>query len=600
MEIKAIREKLNQQAENVCRKLLPDGKKESRRWIVGSLNGEKGRSLSVPLEGHLTGHWQDFSTGERGDLIDLWVQTQGKTLPDALTEIKQYLSISEPSYLKSPKREYKRPAKPNNKPSNTVVNYLTQERKLTVETLKQFKIESDSEYYCLPSYKGDELVSWKKISINRDEKGKKKMFCSPESEPILFGWQALDPTTRVVYLTEGEIDAMSLHQLGFPALSIPFGTGNGEKMRWLESEFSALERFEEIYICFDSDDKGQASVKEYASRLGIDRTFNIKLPMKDANECLKSGYQTTDMINALKEFTDFPLESVKKPKDFLQETIRMFYPTESDLGIPLPFGNGTEFNFRPSELTVWSGTNGHGKSLVLSQIMLDLISRGERVFLASMELKPTISLKRLVRQATAMRQPSEAYIGDVLEWCNEGLLIYDVLGDVTPDKLLESMRQARQRHGVTHFVIDSLMKCGIDPSDYGKQKTFVGQLCEFRSRYDCHIHLVAHVRKGENEHQIPDKLDVSGSSDISNQPDNQIAVWRNKAKEEEGRKPEPDEKKMAMPDGFLIVQKQRNGEWEGRLPVWFDLESNQYLPRSNSRPKRYVQYENSVRLVSNA
>lgn len=585
MEIKELKDRLNRNVESVCRELLPNGKKESRRWIVGNTSGDKGRSLSVPLDGNLAGQWQDFSTGEKGDLIDLWRLNRGKTLPDALEEIQRFLGISQPMGFSTPKRDYKKPVKPSNKSSSSVVKYLTESRGLTLETIKKFGIESDGEYYYMPFYKNGELIMWKKVSINRDEKGKKKMSVSLNAEPILFGWQAIDPNSRYVFITEGEIDAMSLTQLGFPALSVPFGAGNGN---WITSEHSSLEQFEDIYLCFDNDEAGQAHISEFAHQIGIHRCFNVKLPLKDANECLLQGYDNEKMHLALMDYTDFSLDTVKKPMDFLEATINRFYPSEQTSGFPLPFGKKTELRFRPSEITLWTGTNGHGKSLVLGQVLLEMIAHGEKVFLASMELKPDIALHRMTRQATTMSKPSIEYITAIFEWWNENMLLYNVLGDINAEKLLETMVYVRQKYGVTNFVIDSMMKCGIGSDDFKRQKWFISALCDFRAKYDCHVHLVAHLRKGENEYKHPDKLDVSGTADITNMVDNQIIVYRNKAKEENDRKSEPDPKLEGLSDGYLNIVKHRNGEWEGKIHLWFDDESKQFLSYETEKAKRYV------------
>lgn len=51
--------------------LLPHGKKDGAEWRVGSLAGEPGQSLAVRLTGARRGLWCDFSSGERGDALDL-------------------------------------------------------------------------------------------------------------------------------------------------------------------------------------------------------------------------------------------------------------------------------------------------------------------------------------------------------------------------------------------------------------------------------------------------------------------------------------------------------------------------------------------------
>ena len=63
---------LGLQAEAVCRRYLPHGRKHGRYWVAGDLDGARGRSLFVRLGGPgLPGKWTDAATGEHGDLLDL-------------------------------------------------------------------------------------------------------------------------------------------------------------------------------------------------------------------------------------------------------------------------------------------------------------------------------------------------------------------------------------------------------------------------------------------------------------------------------------------------------------------------------------------------
>ena len=53
-------------------------------------------------------------------------------------------------------------------------------------------------------------------------------------------------------------------------------------------------------------------------------------------------------------------------------------------------------------------------------------------------------------------------------------------------------------------MIDSLVKCGVGVDDYNAQKKFVDALCWAAKQHKVHIHLVNHIRKGNNETEIPD------------------------------------------------------------------------------------------------
>ncbi len=107
---------------------------------------------------------------------------------------------------------------------------------------------------------------------------------------------------------------------------------------------------------------------------------------------------------------------------------------------------------------------------------------------------------------------------------------------------------------------------------------------------------MVHPRKGANEFEIPGKLDISGTGAISNQADNCFTIWRNKKKEQkiqehQWRHESPPDDLIKKPDCIWMCDKQRNGSnWEGKLCLWFDQASFQYLNYSGAKPKRYVDF----------
>ena len=125
------------------------------------------------------------------------------------------------------------------------------------------------------------------------------------------------------------------------------------------------------------------------------------------------------------------------------------------------------------------------------------------------------------------------------------------------------------------------MMLDASEEDLDKQSSTVKKLMAFKAEHDCHIHLVAHARKGQDESKAPRKMDVKGSGNIVNQSDNVFSVWRNKAKEENGGSDHD-------PDAILYVDKQRNGEWEGSVPLWYDRVSLAYRDRTQDGFKRMV------------
>ena len=251
--------------------------------------------------------------------------------------------------------------------------------------------------------------------------------------------------------------------------------------------------------------------------------------------------------------------------------------------------------FRPGEVTVWGGANGNGKSLVTGQIALSLCAQGEKVCIASFEMKPAKTLERMGRQFSGFNPDDPAFAGsedamreliDVYEqfrdWTDDKLWLYDQQGTVTAKQVAAVVRYCAKERGITHFFVDSLMKCVASEDDYNGQKMFVDELTSIARDNGIHVHLVHHIRKPADESHKPSKYDYKGTGAITDQVDNVISVWRNKAKEkkkDEGKLVEDKE-----PDALLICDKQRNGEWEGSIGLWFHRESMQYVAGPGDDP----------------
>ena len=82
-------------AEEVCRRYLPNGRRQGRYWTAGDVHGAPGRSLFVRLAPPGTpGKFVDSATGEHGDLLDLVRIASGAgSLRGALAEARAFLAM---------------------------------------------------------------------------------------------------------------------------------------------------------------------------------------------------------------------------------------------------------------------------------------------------------------------------------------------------------------------------------------------------------------------------------------------------------------------------------------------------------------------------
>lgn len=152
-----------------------------------------------------------------------------------------------------------------------------------------------------------------------------------------FGWKkALESGSPRLYITEGEIDAMSLFSVimqknkgtqyegNTPAVvSIPHGAASAS--RDIGKILPELRKhFKEVVLVFDQDDAGRASVEDV---LRIAPDFKVAtVPGKDVNQCVVEGHVKA-LINAVMFKADVPkntrlvyaedlFEAAKKPAEF--------------------------------------------------------------------------------------------------------------------------------------------------------------------------------------------------------------------------------------------------------------------------------------------
>ena len=584
MDITRVKQDLTARAKDVAEYLLPNGIKEQHEWRVGSLGGEKGRSLGVHLSGNKAGVWSDFQSGESGDLIDLWVAVRRIDLSEAIKEASDWLGIARPTPAMQPKKTYLRPAKPKCAvPQGKVRDYLCEIRNIPGHILDAYKIGEQGDIIVFPFLLPDGELAMAKVRKAAD--GEKPKPTAKECEPVLFGWQAIPANCREVVICEGEIDALSWAAYGWPAMSVPFGGGGGNKQQWIESEFERMERFERIYLATDMDKPGEEAATEIAARLGRHRCYRVAMPFKDGNACRMEGVAKEVMDEAIRTANSLDPEGLRKPTDFTGDVIQLFWPTDGvRVGYRTPYGKlGDKLLFRPAEVTLWSGASGSGKSQILSDCTVDWIKQGSRVCISSLEMRAPSTLKRMCKQTTGIDRPTEEAVKTSLQWMSQGLLLYDVIGKASVSALLDVFDYARAKYGCDQFIIDSLMRLGIASDDHVGQEKAIFHLVDWAVSSSIHLHVVAHARKAGAHGGVPETEDVKGASEIGANAFNIVTIYRDRAKEDEIRKLEAQEatrdqaeKLKEVPGVIFNVAKQRTGDFEGKIGLWFDQATYRY------------------------
>lgn len=618
-----IKDMLNQRAEAVCSFLLPAGHRRGHQWTVGDIRNTppkskaQGGSLNIELDGGKVGVWADFAdVGMRGgNLLDLWMKARQVDFKTALHEARDFLGIREDHGLQRPSQSVRKSTPPAPKATSdawalqfTPVNegsvvwkWLTEKRGLQPQTIRAYQVGEKEvrqkegparQCVVFPSYNPQgELVRVK----FRDIAEKAYMPTYPRGgEFTLFGIQAIDPDDQQLYVTEGELDAMAMYDYGFAAVSVPYGAkgigadGQNPNDPWIQHDFDWLEQFVDIVLALDCDKPGAEATAAIAPRLGLHRCRILEFPggRKDANQCLLEKVSYCDLATAIADAADMDPAELKRPSDFRRLVWEEFYPTNGEPpGDPLPWA--MPFRLRPSEVTLWHGYTKHGKTVCLSYLLAWLAKhRHRRNCVASMEIHAAKTVQNMMRQALGAPKPEhEKEFDAALSWMDRWTLIYDCLGEADPDTLFGCFSYAARKYGVSHFVIDSLMKIAMDEEDNKLMKEFMNRVCKFAQEHQVHVHLVAHDKKPDSRHPEekywPTKYQIRGTAHLADLSHNVVCVWRNKNKEATIKEAEAtkDAQEAAMVrqdqekvhDAMLAVQAQRGGDGdEPEKRLWFD------------------------------
>lgn len=291
-------------------------------------------------------------------------------------------------------------------------------------------------------------------------------------------------------------------------------------------------------------------------------------------------------VEDVKPFTedDEVFGKIIDASEYRQSLKDYFASPDQITGAKLPWGS-THFDirFRTGETTVWAGINAHGKSMMVGMCSLGWIAQGDGVLNISLEMTAVATLARMVKQASMTGSPSDIAIDRFSDFMLTQGYIYNHHGSLNQQYVYGAIRCAASK-GIKHVIIDNLMKCVRGVDDYNAQKDFVNTVTQLAQQYNVHVHLVHHIRKQENELKMPNKFDLTGSGTITDLADQVMIVYRNRMKEKLLYDNPGDEDANDLPDAYLGCEKNRHGNWEGKVKLWFNKDCMQYTSDKRRMP----------------
>lgn len=288
----------------------------------------------------------------------------------------------------------------------------------------------------------------------------------------LYGMHLWKDGGKMVVVTEGEIDALSVSQAQsnkWPVVSVPNGAQGSPKA--VGKNIAWLEKFEKVVFMFDMDAAGQAAAKACAALLSPGKARIAALPLKDANEMLKVN-KTVEIINGIWQAKEYRPDGIIGGNDLWE------YITKVDTAeaVPYPYEglNRLTHGMRRGELVTVTAGSGIGKSQFCRELAHWLISHNQSVgYIAleesvrrtalgilSIEVNKPLHLSKQL-DAEDLKEAFGRTIG------TGRFVTYDHFGSMDSDNLMQRIRYMVRGCGCGWIVLDhlSIVVSGMEGGD---------------------------------------------------------------------------------------------------------------------------------------
>ena len=394
--------------------------------------------------------------------------------------------------------------------------YLTKERGLTDETIKHFRLGYDKKKnaVAIPHFKNGELINIK----YRFLKPKDIRYTSePNAEQWFFHDEGLTIAKEkgAVAIAEGEIDCISLWQLGFKNVISP-GSGANSYGVWIEE----LDKVKSVWIAYDNDPPGQSAAKELADRIGSEKCRNIIYPegTKDANEFLK-GHNTEDLRQLFAKSVPFHKYEFSALSDVIHKLIddpMEYMEVRLMPGVLLERDN----------LVVVAGETNAGKSTYSLNIIKELAEKNIPSLFLPIERGIYSLGRRMLQillgktQEDMMFTPRDEWVGAIKKFAH--LPIY--MAKPSVHELEKTIIRAKRLFGIRMVIIDHI--------DYlvrgtaNKEALISDKMHELKhiaEKNGVIIVVISHInRQAEGSGKRPTIKNMKGSSSL--EQDSEIAI----------------------------------------------------------------------------
>ena len=356
----------------------------------------------------------------------------------------------------------------------------------------------------------------------------------------LFGQQAFKGGGKYITVTEGEADALAVHEMfdgKWPVVSIRSGASGASKdikenLEWLES-------FENVVICFDNDKAGQEASKAVLDLFTPNKAKNVTLPMKDAGDMLKAN-KVTGFVREWWNAKTYQPDGIVSGSD----TWDMIMEQADVKSILYPWNclNEMTHGFRRKELVTITSGSGMGKSQIVRELEhyllgatddnIGVLALEEDIPKTALGIMSIEANKLLHLDKTVSKEEKRGYWDRTLG--SGRIFLFDHWGSTSEDNLLGRIRYMAKGLDCKWIILDHLSIVVSDQDNGDERKAIDSIMTNLRKLVQetgVGLFLVSHLRRpsGSKAHEDGGRIslgELRGSAAIAQLSDIVIGLER--------------------------------------------------------------------------
>nr|XP_046232459.1 twinkle protein, mitochondrial [Scatophagus argus] len=429
-----------------------------------------------------------------------------------------------------------------------LIKTMFQISKFSNATLKKFSVRlfKPTKSLVLPWFGGPDisLKGVKLLSAQQSSDSDRVIYNEatiPKSNSYynLFGLPLVGHMDSEVVLTGHELDTLAVSQAtGLPSVALPRGVTCLPPIL-----LPYLEQFKRVTLWLGGDIRSWEASKIYSRKLGLRRCSLVR-----PGECRPSPVEALargmNFSQIIKSSIPAAHKSIVSFKQLREDVYGELVNTDQVAGVKwtrFPELNRILKGHRKGELTVFTGPTGSGKTTLISEVALDLCMQGVNTLWGSFEISNVRLAKIMLTQFAMQRLEENLERYDFWADKFEELPLYFMTfhGQQNIRTVLDTMQHAVYMYDINHVIIDNLQfmmgQENLTVDKFAVQDHIVGAFRKFATNSSCHVTLIIHPRKEEDDRELQ-TASIFGSAKASQEADNVLILQEKKLVTSPGRR----------------------------------------------------------------